>query len=74
MLAESGLVEEFKCTKVRLEMTLSNPYFAQSAPTLVTGRKRTPRAAPQQVKSALEHQDVIGNVQHGRGGVGIGES
>ena len=47
-LPVSGLAEEFKCSKGRLEMTLTDscdPYVAQTAPTLVTGRKWTPAVA-----------------------------
>ncbi len=73
----SSLEEEFKCTKVRLEMSLSesrDPCVAQTAPTLVTGKKWTPASATQQAKSALIHRDIVGNVQQGRGGLGLGES
>jgi len=41
-LPVSGLTEEFKCTKVRLEMTLvesCNKYVREAAPVLKTSRK-----------------------------------
>ncbi|RXN17451.1 hypothetical protein ROHU_008023 [Labeo rohita] len=73
----SSLAEEFKCSKVRLEMTLTescDPSVSRSAPTLVTGRKWNPAAAIYQAKSDLRHRDIIGNVQQGRGGLGLGGS
>lgn len=57
-------------------MTLTesrDPCVAQTAPTFVTGRKWTPTAATQQAKSDLRHRDIIGLVQQGRGGLGLGE-
>ena len=53
------LIEEFKCSKVRLEMTLTesrDPCVAQAAPTLETGRKWTPAEATQQAKSDLRSE------------------
>ncbi len=76
-LPVSSLTEEFKCAKVGLEMTLTesqNPNVAQTAPTLSTGREWTPAVATQQAQSALRHQDVVGHIQRGRGGLGTGES
>ncbi len=73
----SSLTEEFKCSKVRLEMTLTesrDPCVSQTAPTLVTGRKWNPTAATHQAKADLRHRDIIGIVQQGRGGLGLGES
>ena len=58
-LPVSSLVEEFKCSKVRLEMTLTesrDPCVAQAAPTLETGRKWTPAEATQQAKSDLRSE------------------
>ena len=72
----SSLTEEFKCTKVRLEMTLTeskDTVIRATAPTLATGRKWTVKNAVQQAKSALHHSDIVGQVQHGRGGLGLGE-
>lgn len=72
----SILTEEFKCTKVRLEMTLteSKETAIQAAgPTLVTGNKWSAKSAVQQAKSALHHIDIVGQVQHGRGGLGLDE-
>lgn len=62
-LAISSLAEEYKCTKVRLEMTLlvsTDPFVTQAAPILATGRKWTPAEATQQAKAALKHRDIVG--------------
>lgn len=56
---------EFKCSKVRLEMMLSesgDPCVAQTAPVFPSGRKWIPSTAIQLEKSALEHQDIVGYV------------
>ncbi|KAL7393910.1 hypothetical protein ABVT39_017600 [Epinephelus coioides] len=69
------LVEEFKCAKVRLDMSLTDswdPVVRGAAPTLATGKKWTPATAVQQAKSALLHCDIVGHVQQGRGGFGLG--
>ncbi|KAK0148024.1 hypothetical protein N1851_012273 [Merluccius polli] len=68
----SSLVEEYKCSKARLEMTLTesrDPVVTGAAPTLATGRRWKPSAAVAQAKSALRHRDIVGQVQHGRGGL-----
>ena len=73
----SSLTEEFKCTKVRLNMTLTDSQdelIQAAAPRLATGRKWIPSEAVQQAKSALRHGDIVGQVQHGRGGFGLGTS
>ncbi|KAJ8016900.1 hypothetical protein DPEC_G00012150 [Dallia pectoralis] len=73
----SSPVEEFKRSKIRLEMTLTesrDPCVSGTAPTLVTGRKWNPAAASHQAKTDLRHRDIIGNVQQGRGGLGLGDS
>ena len=73
----SSLAEEYKCAKVRLEMMLldsSDPFVAQTAPILATGRKWTPLVATEQAKAALRHRDIVGRVQEGRGGLGLGAS
>ena len=51
-----------------------DPCVAKTAPILLTGRKWTPAAATHQAKSALKHRDIVGAVQRGRGGLGLGES
>ncbi|KAL1263729.1 hypothetical protein QQF64_006468 [Cirrhinus molitorella] len=69
----SSLVEEYKCAKSRLEMTLTDsrdPVVRGAAPTLVTGRKWKPSAAVAVAKAAVRHRDIVGHVQHGRGGFG----
>uniref|UniRef100_A0A3B1JD36 Reverse transcriptase domain-containing protein n=1 Tax=Astyanax mexicanus TaxID=7994 RepID=A0A3B1JD36_ASTMX len=73
----SSLTEEFKCTKVRLNMTLTDSQDERiqlAAPRLATGKKWTPSEAIEQAKSALRHGDIVGQVQHGRGGIGLGTS
>lgn len=72
----SSLTEEFKCAKVRLEMTLAESKdnaIRAAAPTPITGRKWSAKLATQQAKSALHHGDIVGQVQHGKGGFGLGE-
>ena len=76
-LPVSSLTEEFKCTKLRLNMTLTESQddtIRVAAPRLATGRKWIPSEAVQQGKSALRHGDIVGQVQHGRGGFGFGTS
>ncbi|KAI2644850.1 hypothetical protein H4Q32_030713 [Labeo rohita] len=71
----SSLVEDFKCAKVRLHMSLTesrDPVVRGAALTLATGKKWTPATAVLQAKSALLHRDVVGHVQQGRGGFGLG--
>lgn len=71
----SSLMEEYKCAKVRLEMTLTeskDPLVRGAAPTLKTGRKWKPEAAVAEAKAALRHRDVVGHVNQGRGGFGLG--
>ena len=73
----SSLAEEYKCAKVRLEMTLldsADPFVAQAAPILATGRKWKPAEATQQAKAALRHRDIVGQVQQGRSGLGAGDT
>ncbi|KAK0139173.1 Retrovirus-related Pol polyprotein from type-2 retrotransposable element R2DM [Merluccius polli] len=60
----SSLVEEYKCAKTRLEMTLTesrDPFVRGAAPTLVTGRKWKPSAAVAVAKTALRHRDIVGH-------------
>lgn len=50
-----------------------DPVLKEIAPTLSTGKKWTPAAAVMEVwKSALHHQNIVGHVQQGRGGLGLG--
>ena len=68
------LVEEFKCAKTSLEMTLSQSKdlaVKNTAPTVKTGRKWNP---VQHAQGALQHKDIIGQVQSGRAGFGLGDS
>ena len=70
----SSLQEEYKCAKTRLEMTLTesrDPFVRGAAPTLATGRKWKPSAAVAEAKTALRHREIVGRVQHGRGGLGL---
>ena len=76
-LPVSSLTKEFKCTKVTLNMTLTESQdhmIPVAAPRLATERKWIPSEAVQQAKSALRHGDIVGQVQHGRGGFGLGTS
>ncbi len=69
----SSLVEEFKCAKSRLELTLTesrDTTIRAVTPALTTGRKWTPKEAVQQAKSALQHAEIVGRVQQGRSGLG----
>jgi hypothetical protein len=73
----SSLSEEYKCTKVRLSMTLAESQDAAirtAPPRLATGRKWTPAEAVEQAQSALRHGDILGHVQQGRYGFGLGTS
>ncbi|KAJ8393735.1 hypothetical protein AAFF_G00057880 [Aldrovandia affinis] len=70
----TSLTEEYKCSKVRLQMTLKDSRdqtISNAAPPLLTGRKWTPSDAVQQATSALRHKDIVGHVQQGRGGFGL---
>ncbi|KAK0145573.1 hypothetical protein N1851_015527 [Merluccius polli] len=70
----SSLTEEFKCAKARLEMTLTqskDPVVRKVAPTVKAGRKWNPEQAVKQAQVALRHRDIMGHVQHGRGGLGL---
>lgn len=72
----SSLTKEYKCTKVRLEMILAESQVVvvqAAAPRLKTERKWIPSEAVQQAVSALKHGDIVGQVQHGRGGFGLGQ-
>lgn len=69
-----SLTEEYKCSKVRLQMTLKysrDQTISNAAPPLSTGRKWTPSNAVQHATSALRHNDIVGHVQLGRGGFGL---
>ena len=76
-LPVSSLTEEFKCAKMRLNMSLTESQdgaIRMASPRLATGRKWIPSEAIQQAKSALRHGDTVGQVQHGRGEFGLGTS
>lgn len=71
----SSLVEEYKCTKTRLDLTLKesrDPFIRNAVPTLATGRKWDPSLAVAEAKATLRHRDIVGQVQHGRGGLELG--
>ena len=68
----ASLVEELKCTKARLIMTLTeseNTVIRTAAPLVATGRKWSPAEAVQTAKTALHFQDVVGQVQRRRAGL-----
>ncbi|KAJ8414647.1 hypothetical protein AAFF_G00038490 [Aldrovandia affinis] len=70
----TSLTEEYKCSKVRLQMTLKDSRdqtISNAALPLLTGWKWTPSDAVQQATSALRHKDIVGHVQQGRGGFGL---
>ncbi|KAE8291484.1 hypothetical protein D5F01_LYC11092 [Larimichthys crocea] len=65
----TSLTEEFKCA-----MTLNKSkdlVIRENAPTLATGRKWIPARAVEEATAALRHADIVGNVQQGRGGLGL---
>jgi len=73
-LPVSALTEEFKCAKVRLEMTLVESHdkcVREAAPVLKTGRKWSAKKSVVEAKAALQIGDIVGQVQHGRGGLGL---
>ncbi|KAL7871504.1 hypothetical protein SRHO_G00064870 [Serrasalmus rhombeus] len=43
-----------------------------AAPALRTGKKWTPKAAVADARAALRHRDIVGHVQQGGGGFGLG--
>ncbi|XP_061116493.1 NACHT, LRR and PYD domains-containing protein 3-like, partial [Conger conger] len=70
----TSLTEEFKCAKVRLQMTLNesrDAVVSNNAPTLAAGRKWRPARAVEEATTALRHADIVGHVQQGRGGLGL---
>lgn len=70
----TSLTEEYKCSKVRLQMTLRDSrdkIISNAALPLATGRKWKPSNAVQQATSTLRHKDIVGQVQQGRGGLGL---
>ena len=74
-LQMTSLVEEFKCAKTSLEMTLSkskDPAVKATAPMLKIGKKWNTRE--EHAQGALQHRDIIGQVQSGRAGFGLGGS
>lgn len=67
-------MEEYKCSKVRLQMIWRTPETRSSrnaALPLSTGRKWTPSDTAHQATSALRHRDIMGQVQQGRAGFGL---
>uniref|UniRef100_A0A3B1K6T8 Reverse transcriptase domain-containing protein n=1 Tax=Astyanax mexicanus TaxID=7994 RepID=A0A3B1K6T8_ASTMX len=73
----TSLVEEFKCAKVGREMQLlgsKDGLVKATAPVTRSGRKWNAREATQAARRALEHRDVVGQVQNGRAGLGLGDS
>jgi len=58
-LPVSALTEEFKCAKVRLEITLvesCGKYVREAAPVLKTGRKWSAQKSVVEAKAALQIQ------------------
>ncbi|KAK0145224.1 hypothetical protein N1851_015879 [Merluccius polli] len=48
-----------------------DPVVRKVAPTVKAGRKWNPEQAVKQAQVALRHRDIMGHVQHGRGGLGL---
>ncbi len=74
-LPVSSLVEEFKCTNVRTELLLSGSkdvVVSKVVPNPTKGRKWNPRMAVQEAEATLRHTEIVGNVQIGHGGLGLG--
>ena len=70
----TSLTKEYKCAKVRLQMTLTDSRdrtISKAAPPLSTGWKWTPSGAVQHATEALKHIDIVGHVQMERGGFGL---
>ncbi|MDF4259815.1 hypothetical protein P3388_26120, partial [Vibrio parahaemolyticus] len=73
-LPVSSLTEEFICTKVRTELLLSgnkDVVVRSVIPNPTKERKCNPRSAVQEADAALWHAEIVGNVQFGRGGLGL---
>ena len=74
-LPVSGLVAEFKCTKVRTELLLAwrkDVAVSKVVPNPTKGRKWwNPRMAAQEAEATLRHTEIVGNVQIGWGGLGL---
>ena len=72
----SSLTEEFKCSKVRRQMILldSKDEMIQTvAPSQKTGKKWHSKTATEQAIAAAKHKDIVGYVQCGKSGLGMGE-
>lgn len=73
-IAITSLVEEFKCTKPRLVMSLTDSEdiaVRTAVPREAVGRKWTPSEAVYNAKLALYFRDAVGQVQHGRAGLAL---
>lgn len=59
-----SLMEEYKCTETRLEMTFKShdPCVRDAAPTLNTERKWNPGSEVADTKAVLKHRDIVGQV------------
>ena len=72
-LPVSSLVEEF--TKVRTELLLARSKYvvvSKVVPSPTKGKKWNSRMAAQVAEATLQHTEIVGNVQIGRGGLGLG--
>jgi len=61
-LPVSALTEEFKCAKVRLEMTLVESHekcVREAAPVLKTGRKWSAKKSVVEAKATLQIDDIV---------------
>ncbi|MGH0152676.1 UNVERIFIED_CONTAM: hypothetical protein FKN15_052941 [Acipenser sinensis] len=74
IIISTGLYSGLHYFLVRLEMTLvesRDKCVREAAPVLKTGRKWVAKKAVEDAKAALRIGDIIGQVQHGRGGLGL---
>lgn len=65
-----ALLKNTKGSKATPDMTLRATQDATKQPA--ADRKWNPSEVVQQVKSTLRHGDIVSQVQHGRGGLGLG--
>ena len=73
-LPVSSLVEEFKVAKARLLMTLKDSpdqCISSAGIELRTGRKWSVSQAVEAAQGRLVHQDIVGNTNKGREGLGL---
>lgn len=68
------VVEEYKCTKKRMDMTLresGDPYISDAVLTLVTVKKWDSAPPVADENTAIRRRYIVLKVQQGRGGLGL---